>query len=329
MASTTVRQRQYRAAIEAQPEVWQRNPSLYIGQDSFYGAPGQSWPLNDMMGEQVVRMRWQAQREKQYLHSQSDIEDWTFERLQDDDSLRLNLNAPPDWTQWGSQVPTQRYLAGREKQYLHAQSDIEDWTYDRLIDAESRALNNLAPPDWTAFGSQIIEMRRRAGAEKNYLHANQDVQPSEIITYLLGQDTIYDSPGQQRPLNDMFSEQVARMRRRAGAEKQYVHAASDNRWGYPVPLLGQDRIYRGPGQVPTVDWTQFGLPPRYYRKLDQTRSVALRSHTSSGFYVIAHLQSLFRSGARPNVFIDNKPIDAIDNKPLFLGGKAKVERIDL
>lgn len=171
--------RQRRTALAARPQQlfsdlsWLINTSL-LGQDSFYGDPGQSQPLNEtMFGTQVVRQRRQAFSEKQYLHAQFDIEDWTFERIQEDESLKLNLLAPPDWTQFGSGLSQQRRRAYSEKPYLHAQSDLSwliTWT---LVGQDTfyAGPGQVIPHDWTQFGVPLPNPRMRVRSHQHHIWA--------------------------------------------------------------------------------------------------------------------------------------------------------------
>ena len=268
MALDTISERIKRRYIAIESRIQRTNIQL-IGLDTFYGAPGEASPLNDtMLGSQVTTMRRNTQASRPALYWQNEHDNFFVTRYEED---------------------------------------------------RMQTLLNFAPPDDTQFGTQVVRMRFDAGKEKQYLHAQSDIYSGEPH-HLSGQDTIYDAPGQQRPLNDMFGEQVQRMRRRAFSEKQYVHATSDNRWGYPIPLLGQDRIYGGPGKVPTVDWTQFGPPRVNMTRPDMLRSVSLRWHITTGLYVMELARISPKRGGEPRELIEGKGIE-------YIGGRDTLELI--
>ena len=364
MDAVTLRQRQYRVAIRAQPDVWQyslalkgagpfqpafsgvrhsdqnvtqphrsaRSEAAYrhnltwtrglvpnlIGQDRFYGAPGQS-PIPQFTSDLPQRGYYykveQTRRQQDHVHA------WgPSEHAQDEGHKLLLPN--PDWSQFGSDITTARLRAGAEKNYTHTQDD-QQWRVGSTLLGQDEFFGGAGglrwPPDWTQFGPQIVEMRRRAGAEKQYTHAQSDIEDWSLEQLWHEQSIRLNLLA--NPDLTQTGEQVQRQRLRAGTEKQYVHATADNRWGEPVPLIGQDRIYRGPGQVPTVDWTQFGLPRHYGFRPDQLRSAQLRWHAvAGGFFFQSAAVAVRRSGRAPYLMRPDERVWAPGNR-LFRPGR--------
>ena len=120
----TIRQRQYRRAIESAEDMM-HSPSTVLttlaGQDTFFGEPGQSPAATELQwGLPAVFARRRLQ-EKQWLHAQNDLQG----NLLHATLLGLDtfFGAPgqspnQDWTQWGPPKTWPRF----ERQRLVAQN---------------------------------------------------------------------------------------------------------------------------------------------------------------------------------------------------------------